>query len=326
MDAPRACTTCAAPAEPRQRWCLECGAELPQSRRGALRPAVGIATTLAVLVGAASAGGYTILHRESPPQAPATTVAQQAPTAPATIAPSAAGTPSVGGSPYAGTTPYSAPSTYGTTPPLASPSNPTHYATKPEAGKTGGATPAHTTPTHTTTQTQPSGGSVTETSPTHTTTTAQKPQMALANVALGAVAVAYAPYASPTTDLGDPSQVDDGSTRTAWRTPTFADPATSPQMGVYIDLATSQQLRKLTLDTPTPGMGIEIYGATQGPPASITDKGWDHLATRRSLDRTTTIGLPARSYRYVLVWITSLPPNAHGAAISEIGLWSLQPE
>jgi hypothetical protein len=327
MESPRTCPTCAAPAEARQRWCLECGGELPQSRRGALRPAVGIATTLAVLVGAASAGGYTILHHDRQPPPPATTVAQAAPpTSPATTTPSVAGSGLGGSSPGSsfGSPGYSTT----TSPPLASSSQPTHFSTKPEIGKVGGASPSTHPTTHhtsTTTTTSSSDGSVTESGSTHTTTT-PKTLMALVNVAVGEVAVAYAPYASATLDLGDPTLADDGTTRTAWRTPTFADPATKPQLGVYVDLGTPTQLRKLVLQTPTPGMGVEIYGATKGPPATITDPGWTHLATRRSLARKTTIGLAPKSWRYVLVWVTGLPAGAHRAAISELQLLSLQPE
>jgi hypothetical protein len=330
MASPRICSTCAAPAEAQQRWCLECGSELPQPRRGALRPAVGIATTLAVLVGAASAGGYTILHHDRQPPPPATTVAQAAPTTPATTTPSV-GDAGLGGGSSLGSSgsSFSSPGySTTTTPPLASSSKPTHFSTKPEIGKVGGASPStHTTPQHThTTPTPSTEGSVTESPATQPTTTAQKPQMALVNVAVGEPAVAYAPYASPTLDLGDPTLVDDNTTRTVWRTPTFADPATKPQLGVYIDLATAQKLRKLVIQTPTPGMGVELYGATKGPPATITDAGWTHLGTRRSLDKKTTIGLPSQPLRYVLVWVTGLPAGAHSAAISEIQLLSLQPE
>jgi hypothetical protein len=328
MDVPRTCPTCAAPAEAQQRWCLECGAELPHGRRGALRPAVGIATTLAVLVGAASAGGYTILHHDRQPPPPAQTVAQAPPTAPATTTPSAAGAGLGGSSPGSAGSSYGSPGYTTTTPPLASASQPTHYSTKPEIGRVGGASPGtHTTTTHTQTTTTPSsGGSVTESTPTRTTTTPQKTLMALANVAFGAEVVAYAPYAPATMDLGDPTQVTDGTTRTAWRTPAFADPATKPQLGVYVDLGTRYTLRKLVIETPTPGTGVEVYGATKGPPATITDPGWTHLATRRSLARKTAIRLPSPSLRYVLVWITGLPAGAHSAAISELQLLSLQPE
>jgi hypothetical protein len=80
------------------------------------------------------------------------------------------------------------------------------------------------------------------------------------------------------------------------------------------------------LQTPTPGMNIEIYAATSGPPSSITDHGWDHLASRADVKATTKIALPDRAYRYVLVWIVGAPPNGARPAISELSLLSLQPE
>ena len=170
------------------------------------------------------------------------------------------------------------------------------------------------------------GGSVQpERTPT-TTTPAPRPQLALSDIALGAVAVVYAPYASPDLDLGDPSRIVDGSTRSAWKAPAAADPTASPQLGVYVDLATKERVRKLVLQTPTPGIDVEIYGAVDGPPAAITDPGWDHLANRADLAAQTTIKLPDKAYRYFLVWIVGAPPDGARAAISELGLLSLQPE
>jgi hypothetical protein len=292
----RVCPSCAAPAQTPQRWCLECGAELPQPRRSGLRPTVGIATTLAVLVGAASAGGYTLLRHDRQPPPAATTVAQAPPaaTVPSTLPPATQEPPS--GYP---STPLPLPST-----PQTSPTTPlTHTSSVPYSKQT---------------TTHDSGGAG---------STTPKPQLALANVALGAAAVAYAPYAADTVDLGDASLIVDGTTRTGWRTPAFADPTARPQLGVYVDLASAVKVRKLVLETSTPGMSVEVYGAVKGPPSSITDSGWDHLATRDGLaSKKTAIALPNRAFRYILVWIVGLPPGAHTAAISELSLLSLQPE
>jgi hypothetical protein len=314
-DSARACPSCAALAQARQRWCLECGAELPPARRGGLRPAAGIAAILALLVGAASAGGYTLLRHQAQPPPPATTVAARPPAAstlpPATTAPSASSF-----SPPS----YSTPSAPAYKPvPLPRTSSSTHGTFGTSHADNGGASPG----TH-----HGSSGSATPTAPATTPATTpepSKPQLALTDVALGAAAVVYAPYASASADLGDASRVVDGTTRTAWRTP--SQPAgTRPQMGVYVDLASAQKLRKLVLATPTPGMSVEVYGATQGPPDSITAPGWDHLASRDGIAASTTIGLGNRSERYVLVWIVGLAPDATSAAISELSLLSLQPE
>jgi len=310
MDSPRerACPSCGAPAAGPQRWCLECGHELPGPRRGALRPAVGIATTLAVLVGAASAGGYTLLRHEKPLPPPPTTVAQAPP--PTTALPPASESPP----------PY----------------RPTPYVPSTSSGSlTGGGTYHPSTPLATPRSTTrrtgspatPSGGSLQPTTQTTTkATTPPKPQLALTDVALGAAAVVYAPYAPASADLGDASLTVDGSTATAWRAPAPDGSSTSPQLGVYVDLASRQTIRTLVLQTPTPGMDVEIYGAASGPPAAITDPGWDHLASRRDVAAKTKIALPKRSFRYVLVWIVGAPPNGARPAISELSLMSLQPE
>jgi hypothetical protein len=311
MEPSPACPACGAPAQARQRWCLECGGELPAGRRAGLRPAVGIATALALLVGAASAGGYTLLHKEAQPPPAATTVAASPP-APATLPPATSEPP---------VSPYSAPAY---TPPVTGAATPgrlprssTRY--RPGARAHGGNGGASSAAERTT------SGSAIETTTQPQAPPARKPQYALTNVALGAAAVAYAPYASANADLGDASRVVDGTTRTAWRTLPFSDPAARPQEGVYVDLASAQKLRKLVLTTPTPGISIEVYGATHGPPSAITGKGWEHLATRDDVAAKTTIGLPSRPLRYVLVWIVGLPPGSPTAAISELAVLSLQP-
>jgi hypothetical protein len=315
MDSPpgsgRACPSCSAPAQSSQRWCLECGAELPQSRRAGLRPAVGIATTLAVLVTAASAGGYTLLRSDRQPPPPPTTVAQAPPAATTPLQPAT-----------------QEPSTSSYAP---APTNPLPLPSSSSSTSGGTATPANTTVTTPTTHgTQKSGGAGyhagTGAQPGDGTTTAQKPQLALANIALGAAAVVYAPYTASNVDLGDASKVVDGSTRTVWKTPQQTDPTAEPQVGVYVDLASSQTLRTLVIDTPAPGMSVEIYAATKGPPAAITDSGWTHVATRRDLAKQTKIGFPKTPFRYVLVWVTGLPQGATHATLSELSLLSVQPE
>jgi hypothetical protein len=315
MDSPRerACPNCGAPAASPQRWCVECGHELPGSRRAGVRSAIGIATTLAVLVGAASAGGYTILQDDKVPPPPPTTVAQAPPATPEALPPA---------------TQEPAPYTPAPTTPLpdTSTSNGGGSAslgsgTSSTSGSTGGSSGTSTGSRGSTGE-----GSVEAEPETPTRTTPQEPRFAVTDIALGSVAVAYAPYAASDVDLGDPSRTVDDSTRTVWKAPVATDPAAPPQLGVYVDLASKEQLRKLVLKTPTPGMSIEVYGATSGPPPAITDSGWDHLADRSGVAAETKVKLPDRQYRYVLVWIVGASPDGARPAISELSLLSLQPE
>jgi hypothetical protein len=314
MDSPRerACPSCGASAAGPQRWCLECGHELPGPRRAGVRSAVGIATTLAVLVGAASAGGYTILQDDKVPPPPPTTVAQAAP--PETL-PSATQEPG----PYTPAPLAPLPDT--STSSTGGSSSPVRLGGALGSRSTGGSSVGSTG------SGEPSdGGSVEPDTDTTTTTTPQEPRFAVTDIALGAVVVPYAPYAAPDVDLGDPSRAVDGSTRTAWKGPVAVDPLAPPQLGIYVDLAGKEKLRRLKLQTPTPGMSIEIYGATSGPPPAITDPGWDHLVDRSGIAAETKVKLPQRPYRYLLVWIVGAPPDGARPAISELSLLSLQPE
>lgn len=310
----RTCPSCSAPAEPRQRWCLECGSELPGPRRAGLRPAIGIATTLAVLVGAASAGGYTILQEGKQVPPPPTTVAQTTPaTTPETLPP-ATDEPQlpVDDAPLDDLT--------------SDPDFDDEFDDGPlDAGDPTGDDDAG----------DPTGGSggdngdgSVDEAPDEPASTTKEPkrQLTLTNIALGAAAVVYAPYTDDSADLGDPSRAVDGSLRTAWKAPAASDPAASPQLGLYVDLGAKERLRRLIIETPTPGMNVEIYAANSGPPATITDPGWDHLTDRKEIGEETSIKLPQRAYRYLLVWITGAPTDGSRPAIAELSILSLQPE
>jgi len=148
------------------------------------------------------------------------------------------------------------------------------------------------------------------------------------NLAFGASAAVYAPYADGQLDFGDTSRLVDGTTRTAWRSPRVEDPAAHPQMGVFVDLASRERVKRLVIATPTPGMGVEIYATRRAnPPSSITDPGWVHLADRANLPARATIPLPGDGrWRAVLVWITRLAPGHDRAEISELELIGLAPE
>ncbi|MDO8185120.1 hypothetical protein Q5424_05925 [Conexibacter sp. JD483] len=342
----RSCPRCGAPVtDADQHWCLECGSELPRRQRHALRPVVGIATTLTVLVGAASAAGFTLLQDGKQPPPPAATIAQAPPpvTQPTVTTPPADATlPDSGselrlpdtstrgsggtgggsssgsgagssGSPSSGSGSSAAPSDV---PDLSNdvdtstpnPDPPPDDAGEVDTGSDDGSV-----------QDDPDSGRAQR--------RAARPRLIDANVALSAAAIPYAPYVEGDADLGDATLITDGSPTTAWKTPEFDDPATNPQLGVYVDLVTPERITRLVLSTPTPGMTFEVYGARNGPPKSITAPGWSHLATKEQTPGKTTITLPSgTTARYVLIWVTGLPAGARQAEIGELQIISKQPE
>lgn len=345
----RSCPRCGAPvADADQNWCLECGAELPQKQRHALRPVIGIATTLTVLVGAASAAGFTLLQDGKQPPPPAATIAQAPPpvTQPTTPTPPVDATlpdtsgdltlPDTGRARGGGSSGSGAGTGAGTgsTDDFGSGSGSGSVDTPSDvpdlSSDVDTSTPNPDPPPDDAGEvdTGDDDGSV-EDDPTsgRSERRAPRPRLVDANVALSAVAVPYAPYTEDSVDLGDATLITDGSPSTTWKTPEFDDPATNPQLGVYVDLATAKRISRLVLTTPTPGLTFEVYGARNGPPQSITATGWSHLATKEKSPGKTTITLPGgTTERYVLIWVTGLPAGARQAEISELQVISKQPE
>lgn len=342
------CPSCSAATDENQHWCLECGAELPHKRRSTIRPIVGIATTLTVLVGAASAAGFTLLQDGTQPPPPAATIAQQpppvttppvdttaaAPPADTTLPDTSADTslPRTGGGGGGGgggsSSDSGSSSGGGTSSPGTSTPPPADVPDLSDDVDT--STPNPPPPDDDAGDVDGRDGSVEDENSGDGTRTERRtapPKLVDTNIALGAVAVPYAPYATGDEDLGDAGAAVDGNKSTAWETPPFDDPTAHPQLGIYVDLATAERLTKLVLMTPTPGMSFEVYTATSGPPKSITAAGWSHVATKDDSPGKTTIELPDGSKaRYVLIWVTGLPQDRDLAAISELEIYSKQPQ
>jgi tRNA A-37 threonylcarbamoyl transferase component Bud32 len=110
---------------------------------------------------------------------------------------------------------------------------------------------------------------------------------------------------------------------TTWSTETYqGNTLNKPGVGIYVDANPGVAASALQASTPQGGWAAAVYGAQTGPPADL--KGWTQLAPTRTVGgnkerwRFTTNGT---RYRYYLLWITSLPPNAQKVEISELTLY-----
>jgi eukaryotic-like serine/threonine-protein kinase len=118
--------------------------------------------------------------------------------------------------------------------------------------------------------------------------------------------------------------VVDGETSTSWSTETYEGNTLGSKagVGIYVVAAPTVAARQMQVLTPTKGWDGAVYVAKAGsPPSSIA--GWTRLGEIRSAKASTRLSLDTAGnrFRYYLVWITKLPPNADKVQISEIRLW-----
>ena len=115
---------------------------------------------------------------------------------------------------------------------------------------------------------------------------------------------------------------------TAWSTERYSDQAlTKDGVGIYVDAAPGAVVPSLELDSRSTGWRATIYAAREGPPESLPDPGWRRVGgglVRRE-DQRFRLSTRGERYRYFLVWITELPPNADRVEISEVALFQRKP-
>jgi hypothetical protein len=314
------CANCGAELENGQDWCLQCGTARPgglDSGGPGWRSATTVLAVTGALVLGAAAAGYAALSKSSPKRPPArvVTISQ----APATLAPST----SVPGITTPGTS----------TPPASVPATPTPI--KPLESKSALPKIPLTAPTpkslHTTLPKTEAGG--TGKSPTKAAAEQEaEPTPILLDTN---AASTYNPYEYPASEFGDPGLAIDNEASTAWTA--RVNPAVAPRMaeGLVIDLNSVQKVAQLALLTSTPGMLVQVYGATgKTLPNSIVDPAWVPLSSPRAAKKGKThikLHDVSKGFRYVLLWISEAPASAVGTpqspghvAVNELELFPPQ--
>jgi hypothetical protein len=104
----------------------------------------------------------------------------------------------------------------------------------------------------------------------------------------------------------------DGDAATAWRTERYTS-FFKTGVGLELDAGRPVAMRRVRLQTATPGFTAEIRGGStrEGP--------YRRLASARLIQETTTIPLRDQRARYLVVWVTKLP-NGTAADVSEVVL------
>jgi eukaryotic-like serine/threonine-protein kinase len=133
---------------------------------------------------------------------------------------------------------------------------------------------------------------------------------------------------SKTQNPGEVGLAIDGNPNTAWQTETYyGGTLGKPGVGIYVDAAPHVVARKIVILTATPGWPVQIWARNTTPSPTdnfpVGPNGWTMVGSASYVHHQQTISInrAGKSYRYWLVWITSLPPGGDSASVNEITLY-----
>jgi eukaryotic-like serine/threonine-protein kinase len=162
------------------------------------------------------------------------------------------------------------------------------------------------------------------------------PKAGLVPVPLGqASAHGYNPFGTGPENRDQIGNVVDSDPSTTWSTERYyegnLDKGGGTGTGFYLDAAPGVAARGIEIQTPTPGFSVQIYVANRidlsfayGNSTPLTDRGWAGPIGESSDVRNgerVLLHPPAGSYRYYLIWLTTLPPHQQMATIADVALF-----
>ncbi len=122
----------------------------------------------------------------------------------------------------------------------------------------------------------------------------------------------FNPLGSPTDESPGANLAIDGSASTSWQTQQYySQKLGKAGTGLYVYAGTEVPATELEVLTTTPGFTASVYARDSLPPLQWPDAGWVQLSAPTVISGQTTIKLntTGASYRYYLLWITSLGDN-----------------
>jgi serine/threonine-protein kinase len=144
----------------------------------------------------------------------------------------------------------------------------------------------------------------------------------------------YNPFGTGPENHDRVQNVVDSDPNTIWSTAHYYEgtlkKAGGVGLGVYLDAAPQVTARAVEIQTPTPGFDVQVYGADSinlayayGDTTPLTARGWHGpLGSAQNVRDRERIRLTGGgTYRYYLIWLTTLPPGQQSASISELTLF-----
>ena len=113
----------------------------------------------------------------------------------------------------------------------------------------------------------------------------------------------------PTESEATASLAIDGSDATGWSTEIYATRSfgnLKSGVGLILDLASVQQLDRLTILSPTTGWAVEVLASTTSP-SPTSRSGWGlPVASASNIQSKVSFDLHGTGAREILIWITDL--------------------
>jgi len=135
----------------------------------------------------------------------------------------------------------------------------------------------------------------------------------------------YDPLGDGTEHADQTAFAIDGNPSTVWTTESYTTGDLQKDgVGLVLDAPPAAVFRELRVRTPTPGFAASVFVARgDALPTTMPDPGWMQVASASTVGAKQTIDLDTAGHRsrYVLLWITRLPPGGDKAEISELALY-----
>ena len=124
---------------------------------------------------------------------------------------------------------------------------------------------------------------------------------------------AYDPDGDQSENGGDAPLATDGNPVTAWKSERYRSTFRKTGVGLVVDAGRPVKASRVVVTTETPGYDaqIRVGNSPTGPFVAVSGS--------KATSPRTTFALRQRSGRYVMVWITSMPPGG-AAAVNEIAV------
>ena len=124
---------------------------------------------------------------------------------------------------------------------------------------------------------------------------------------------AYDPEGDRSENGADAPLASDGNARTAWKSERYRSSFRKSGVGLVVDAGRPVRASRVVVTTETPGYnaGIRVGSSPTGPFVAVSKE----LAS----GRRTTFALKPRRGRYLMVWITWMPPGGV-ATVNEIAV------